>query len=49
MAGGNSYGDEKGFEIRKEIGEWMLKSGAGVSRVEDTISRICKAIRGKRS
>ena len=26
-----------------EIGEWMLISGAGVARVEDTINRICKA------
>ncbi len=26
-----------------EIGEWMLMSGAGVARVEDTIHRICKA------
>ena len=30
-----------------EIGEWMLKSGAGVSRVEDTISRICRAYGAK--
>ena len=30
-----------------DIGEWMLKSGAGVSRVEDTISRICKAYGAK--
>ena len=38
---------KKALKYAMEIGEWMLKSGAGVSRVEDTISRICKAYGAK--
>lgn len=38
---------KKVLKYAMEIGEWMLKSGAGVSRVEDTISRICKAYGAK--
>ena len=34
---------KKVLKYAMEIGECMLVSGAGVSRVEDTISRICKA------
>lgn len=38
---------KKVLKYAMDIGEWMLKSGAGVSRVEDTISRICKAYGAK--
>ena len=39
---------KKVLKYAMEIGEWMLKSGAGVSRVEDTIARICKAYEPKK-
>ena len=38
---------KKVLKYAMEIGECMLVSGAGVSRVEDTISRICKAYGAK--
>lgn len=38
---------KKVLKYAMDIGECMLKSGAGVSRVEDTISRICKAYGAK--
>ena len=31
---------KKDLQYAMELGAWMLKSGAGVSRVEATISRI---------
>lgn len=38
---------KKVLKYAMEIGKCMLVSGAGVSRVEDTISRICKAYGAK--
>ena len=39
---GNVYADDL-LRLALDVGEGMLKNGGEISRVEDTIERICRA------